>query len=116
MKTGGSDIRNAVVGCSPCMQLPLAVVGNRWSYSEGMYVNDEQGAPPILQDCILIPALLSFRTHLEIHWTHLKGMAGLAVLQGGNEGQEEQKEKNIRGGIFFFKIFPPFCIADPLST
>lgn len=67
-------------------------------------MNDEQGAPPMLQDCILIPALLSFRTHLEIHWTHLKGMAGLAVLQGGNEGQEEQKEKNIRGGIFKKKI------------
>lgn len=52
-------------------------------------MNDEQGAPPMLQDCILIPALLSFRTHLEIHWTHLKGMAGLAVLWGGNEGQKE---------------------------
>lgn len=52
----------------------------------GMYVNDEQGAPPVLQDCILIPALLSFRTHLEIHWTHLMGMASLAVLRKGNEG------------------------------
>jgi len=31
------------------MQLPLAVVGNQWSYSEGMYMSEEQGALPILQ-------------------------------------------------------------------
>lgn len=64
-------------------------------------MNDEQGAPPMLQDCILIPALLSFRTHLEIHWAHLKGMASLAVLKEGNEGQEEQKKKKLREGFFF---------------
>lgn len=71
-------------------------------------MNDEQGAPPMLQDCILIPALLSFRTHLEIHWAHLKGMTGLAVLWGGNEGQKKQKEKNIRGGIFLKKNLSSF--------
>lgn len=96
------------------MQLLLAVVGNRWNESEGMHVNDKQSALPMLQGGILIPALISFRT-AKIHWTHLKGMAYLAVLQGGNEGEKEQKEKNIRGRIFK-KIFPSFCIADTLST
>lgn len=56
-------------------------------------MNDEQGAPPVLQDCILIPVLLSFRTHLEIHWTHLKGMASLSVLWEGNGGQRSKRKK-----------------------
>lgn len=75
------------------------------SYSEGMYemyADDEQGAPPVLQDCILIPALLGSGTHLEIHWTRLEGMASLAVLWKRNEGQKEQKKKNIRKRIFIF--------------
>jgi len=41
-------------------------------------------------------------------------MACLAVLQGRNEGEREQKEKNMREG--FLKIFPSFCVADMLST
>lgn len=119
MKTGGSNIRNAGVACSPCMQLPLAVVGNWRSYSEEMYemyVNDEQGAPPMLQDCIIIPALFSSGIHLEIHWTRLEGMGSLAVLWKRNEGQKEQKKKNIRGRIFFFFKLSSFFIADMLST
>lgn len=61
------------------MQLPLAVVGNRWSYSEGMYVSEEWGALPTLRGGILIPARVSFRT-AKIHCTRLRGVACLAVL------------------------------------
>lgn len=42
--------------------------------------------------------LFSFRT-AKIHCTHPRGVACVAVPQGGNEGEKEQKEKNIRGGI-----------------
>lgn len=77
----------------------VGVVGNEWSYSEGMYVSEEQGALPMLEGGILIPALVSFMT-AKIHHTHLRDVACLTVLQGGNEGEKEQKEKNIREGFF----------------
>lgn len=52
--------------------------------SEGMRVNDEQGALPTWQGGIPIAALIGFRV-AEICWTPLEGTARLVVSSTGRK-------------------------------